>query len=311
MATQAMQEQDDKEFDAAFSEPDQTKKVVSEDEAFGIEADAPVVTDAVAEDAPHGEMPAAEGEAAPVTESEAPVEPESEAAKNEQQLKSWEGRLKAREAELSAREAAMTTTNAEETQTVSDPVDGEAKTEAQAEGGIDPEAVIRGDFGDEFADAFIALIKKHSGGGGADEAVGNLQSRVDGLISELTSERQENHFASIRAQHEDFESLTDTPEFQAWIDANPDKENAERVVASGSAKEIIALLNDFKASKQVTESPQTDPASEPDAWGDTETAQEEDPALDDAEGVRSSGGGLKLPAAPEDSSDFDEAWDKA
>jgi len=303
MATKAMQEQDSQEFDAAFSEPDQAKKVVSEDEAFGIEPDAPVVTDAATEDAPQDEMPAAAA-----AEPEAPAESESEAAKNEQQLKSWEGRLKAREAELSAREAAMTTTNAEETQTVSDPVDSEAKAEAPAESGTDPEAMIRGDFGDEFAEAFIALIKKHSGGGGADEAVGNLQSRVDGLISELTSERQENHFASIRAQHEDFESLTDTPEFQAWIDANPDKENAERVVTSGSAKEIIALLHDFKASKQVTES---EPSSEPDAWGDTESESQDDVALDDAEGVRSSGGGLKLPAAPPDSSDFDDAWDKA
>jgi hypothetical protein len=303
-ATKEDIEQRDKEYADQFNEPDQEKRQISDDEAFGLTepaAEAPAAEEAapaegspaeeVAEapaveagesaegtgDAPHGEQPT--GEAAP---SPADIE---------QRLKSWEGRLKARQAELDAREAAMSNSGVNEEQSSGPAGDGYEATQdapGEGEGESDPAAVLADDFGQDFVNQITALVRKV-----AHECMGGVDARVDQVIAALQNERLQNHFNSIAQAHADFMDVVESPDFSAWKDAQPDRDRLQQVIDGGSARQIIDMLSAFKNA--------TKKADNPDYDGDAQ--------FDAAEGVRSSG--LSLPKEPVADDDFARAWNEA
>lgn len=290
MATKESQAQDDRDFQASFDSDRAPEAQMSEDEEFGLTPATEPEAAPVAEPEPE---PAAEPAVeAPAAEA---AQAEGEGAMTEQQLKSWEGRIKAKEKELDAREAAMTTSNVGEDQGGSD--EGAMSEEAsetpaeEAQEQSDPAKALEDDFGAEFVATLRAFIQKESGGAKTDDG---LAQTVDALINELREEKQSNHFKSIADAHADFMDVVETPEFSAWKEAQSDSERLTQVIESGSAKEIIDMLTGFKASQQQA--------------SDGDDSQD-DSSMDDAEGVRSNGG-LRLPAAPKDSQDFQAAWDQ-
>lgn len=200
-----------------------------------------------------------------------------------QQLQQLEERLQARQAELDAREAASRQSNTNETQT----------STPASHADDDPATVLARDFGEDFVELVTKLVmqicEKQIG-----EGVGSVAATVDQLIQQLTNERQHNHFKTIAAAHADFMEVVESPEFMAWKAAQAPAKQTDiaRVIASGSAQEIIDMLTAFKQSK----------ASQT-------TSHANDDALDAAEGVRSSG--IKLPKAPTPADDFAAAWNEA
>ena len=125
----------------------------------------------------------------------------------------------------------------------------------------------------------------------AGEHAGPVRQDIDAIIAEITSEKERAHFEKIADAHPDFMDIANSDEFKAWLAglAPADKEETERVASAGTAKEIIAMLKKYKASK-----------SDGDAAMDT--------AMDQAEGVRSTGG-LKLPESPTAAKDYEAAWE--
>jgi hypothetical protein len=291
------------DFESGFNE-EITKPEQTEDEAFGLtpdeapgtestEGSAPAVAIVVTgdKDAPHGEMPTGGDETAAATNEEAPAATEAEPAldieKEKQRLKSWEGRLRAKEAELAARQAE------EATETPAAEAAEQAAGEVPDEDDADIKALSE-DFGPEFVTlltSLIAKIARKTAAETASEHTAPFRKDIDDVIAEMTNEKQRLHFEKISDAFPDFMEIAESDAFKAWGDAMAPEDKAEfdRIVASGSAREIIGLLKRYKAAST------------------TDSGIDED-ALDNAEGVRSTG--LKLPESPSSKDDFASAWNE-
>ena len=79
-----------------------------------------------------------------------------------------------------------------------------------------------------------------------------VEGRIDSLIDELKEANANQHFEAIREAHEDFEDIADSEEFGAWRAGLEAEEQArvDSVVEKGSARQIIAVLNEYKKAKE-------------------------------------------------------------
>lgn len=305
-------------------------EVNSEDAGNANEGDAPAVAIVVDGEGVKEEMQAAGAKDSataaadqdPVVAIEdAPAKQPADMDKEIQRLKSWEGRLKAMEAKL---KAAGADTPAEQTEAVSEAIEesaGSADTPADGEmveqiaeqvedGQMSVDQAMKqlaDDFGDEFVkmiEAIATAKAKEAGGAAASEKMGELSKTVDEIIGDIVDTKAKNHFETIADAHPDFNEIGDSEEFKNFIESMPDdkKEEALRVVANGSAKQIVRLLNEFKAATPAAKSEELTQAAE------SIVDEFSDAAMDAAEGVRSSG--MKLPEQPAKSDDYASAWDE-
>lgn len=239
-------------------------------------------TESVAEVAEEGET--ATEEAPEVATEAALAAPAPDIEKEIQRLKSWEGRLKAREAELKSREAGVATGE----MPASDAVQAvEQVADAVASGQSMDDALdqIEADFGPEFVQALTALVSAQAARV-VDEKVGVVNSDVASLIDALKNDRQREHFEIIAEKHPDFMEVGTSPEFMDWVKQKG--EEAQNIVNVGSARQVCALLGEFKKG-----------------------ANKGDPTEDGAVSVPSRSGGLRLPAKPASSDDYLSAWEDA
>ena len=249
--------------------------------------------------------------------------------KDIQRKKSWEGRLNAREAELKALaaelEAKAGKTGETTEQTTSDALEqvaektndaglieaAESAAEAVESGEMTPEQAIKTlseDFGEGFTKMLSALIqgeaRKLVDGvkGELSSALDSVKTEVNDVIEHIANTTQREHFKGIAAAHPDFMEVNKDPAFEEFVAAKGPAAEATR--NGGSTEEVIALLDEFKASRQSG-----DPAAEaaPAAAAVPETvASATEDEIDGASAVR--GGGMQIPDAPKKSDDFAAAW---
>lgn len=310
------------EFSQAFNEDEDA---AAEPEAAvepEVEPEVEAAIDAVAGEA-EPEAPPAE---ALVLETETePVDDEPSDPKDIQRAKSWEGRLRAREAEIAARERAL----AEREQAAAE--QPAAEPAAEEEAANTPEAVedrveevtaavqdgsmtaaealktLESDFGEEFAQTLAALVQATAAEAASkivaervtpmEERLGQADNAVATIIADIKDDRQRQHFEAISAAHPDFAEIAESEMMKSYLDSlsQADREKADKVVAVGSARDIIKLLDAVKKAAEEAE----DAASEQDAAVEA--------AATDAEGVRSRG--LRLPEPPQVAEGYEEAWD--
>lgn len=239
-------------------------------------------TESVAEVAEEGET--ATEEAPEVATEAALAAPAPDIEKEIQRLKSWEGRLKAREAELKSREAGVATGEMPASDAVQ-AVEQVADAVASGQSMDDALEQIEADFGPEFVQALTALVSAQAARV-VDEKVGVVNSDVASLIDALKNDRQREHFEIIAEKHPDFMEVGTSPEFMDWVKQKG--EEAQNIVNVGSARQVCALLSEFKKG-----------------------ANKGDPTEDGAVSVPSRSGGLRLPAKPAASDDYLSAWEDA
>lgn len=281
-------------------------------------------------DAGGGESAATEGEGSGVTEP-------AKAPMSEQQLRSWEGRLRKAEADLKAKTdgdalgqpegtpgANTETTTADALDQVADQTPDASLATAATEvadqvaaGEITPEqamAQLAEDFGEPFV-KMIETIARAAAGKAADEKIGSVSKSVEDVISHIQNGAEKAHFEAIYAAHPDFMEVSEQPAFQEFVASKgPD---AEAIVAGGSAKDINALLDEFKGGQAAPEAeaiPAAAAPAEPASPGMNAVAAAADAVnegeIDDMEGVRSAG--LRLPEEPKaGADDFEAAWNEA
>lgn len=299
MATQQQDEQNSKDYEAAFNEPEAQKPDQTDDEAFGItpeingdgqgDGEPPAVTIAGPEgsDAEEAaESPAEEAAEGPAGEA-AEAEPEMT-----QNHKTWDGRLKKREEELNAREQAMKDKGAPDAE---DQADG-GKDEAVEDAGMSPDAAMA-KLAEDFGPEFVQMIKVIASGIAETAAakvatmtVETVDRDVKDIIAHLQDSGQKAHFKEIQGAHPDFMDVAASPEFEAWLKTRPEEEQSADadILSKGSAAQVTKLLDQYKAA----------------------TGEAEDNGEDAAEGVRS--GGITLPEQPKaGSNDYEKAWDEA
>lgn len=315
------QKSEDEEFGLS-EEPGPTEEEVMEADGGADEA-TESAQEAAAESTAES---AADGQAGNDEQGAAPaiviaVEPGSEAMdeptdpKDVQRAKSWEGRLKAREEELKAREEALKAREGAQHNEAAEPAADEAAEPAVVEaledaadkvesGEMTAEQAMQTltlDLGPEFTKMLSVLIEAKAGeiaGKLADEKMGQVNQKLDGIVGEIVDDKARQHFESIADAHPDFMDVAKSPEFKAYIDAMDEtaKADAMQTIEAGSSRQIIKLLNGFKDAAKPQEQAEQPPA------------EVDESAMDAAEGVRSSG--LKLPEKPAAAQDYEEAWNQ-
>lgn len=337
----------DAEFGDAFNESEVAASDMSDDEAFGLmpenvssEGDTEVAIDTddtmktQAEDvieaseaaadpaaAEGGEMPSEGGEQMdgeqPSAAQEDMTDDEPTDPKEIQRKKSWEGRLRKREEELAALAAELEARKA----TPSAPAEAEDATDSPREQAVEAvedaiEAIENGDmtadqaiktlsedFGPEFAKMLQVLIKAEAG-----KVVSKVSEDVDSLIEAIKDDKARGHFEAIADVHPDFHEIGNSPEMEAYLDGLPEEERAAagQVIEGGSTRQVIRFLDKFK-KWQAEQAPAQEeaPVEQP---VESAPAEQDESAMDAAEGVRSTG--LRLPAQPGRSDDYEDAWSK-
>lgn len=313
MAMQNMTE-DEQAFMAAFNEGEEAPAPMAAEEPGGMPVtveDAASEGTATAEGEPAAVAVAAEGEvAAEEPDADGPTDP-----KEIQRQKSWEGRLRAREAELAEREAKLSKTDMPraEPAEIAEPGEG-SESEAMEkaadqlaasgdEAGAEKveqmaEQVESGDLtaeqamkilSEDFGPEFVKMIEVIAGSKAqaaaskvAQEATGQLGQSVQEIIDTIVDDKARSHFETIAAKHPDFADVAATPEFNEFVKSYP---GGEEIAAAGSAKDIVKMLDKYKSNQKPAEP---------------------DPAVDAAEGVRSSG--MRLPEAPSKADGYEDAW---
>lgn len=343
--TQDELKQEGDDYAAAFNEDPQPAAEQSEDAAFGLDVEAATGGDGEGEAPAVSEGEAAEGEAPAVAVviagepaegdggGDAPAEggmdlPGDEdtgsvdepagddgfdPAKERQRLKSWEGRLKALEAQLKGSKTEVEPAASEALEDVAEGAEASGDTELAAAAEQASDAVESGEMtaadamkmlADDFGEDFVKMIEviatakaKEAGGAAAAEKVSEIGKTVDEIINDIVDTKTRTHFERIAEKHPDFAEINDSPAFQAWAAEDPER---QRIAQSGSAKEIVGMLDEYKASAGSQPEPEVEV---PAAGADPEVTA----AMDDAEGVRSSG--MRLPEQPTPSG-YEDAWDK-
>lgn len=263
------------EFAAGFDNPPE-EKVIGDDEAFGL-----------ADEIPAGDS--GTGEPALTTSTEEPAPPADPAPAAADPVAPGEGEMPA---EPAGEQPALD-------------MPGEVPAEAEPEAPAEDKAGrftaamerIAADFGPEFFDDFKVVIEHMVGQALANHqetAFNPLVQVVNEAIDQVEKALQAQHFSAIARAHANFAEIVDSPEFGEWMAGLPEAEKADvgRITESGSAEEVISVLDAYKKSLEQSAG-----------------ADEFDEAIAGAEGVRSSG--LTLPDEPPASEDYAEAWEKA
>lgn len=304
--TDETQKKNAADFEAAYGE-EVKKPEQSEDEAFGLvpgEAPGtatPTGAPAVAVDldkgadgaqSEQGEQGGAAAAAPAGEEGAAAAAPAVDVEKETQRLKSWEGRLKAQQAEIDRAKAEAAAAAERGTDTAAAAPDDKGGKDGDDEAYKAAMEALEADFGPEFVQLLITVVKGMATRTATEHAAPYRQD-IDAIIAEITSDKQRAHFEKIADAHPDFLEISESDAFKAWVAGleEADKAETERITTSGSAKEIIAMLTRYKATLESKDT----------------GAAELDAAMDQAEGVRSTGG-LKLPESPKDANDFASAW---
>lgn len=291
----------DREFSKAFNEEDVTDESVgnevsltaaegmSDDDTGAVVIDAKTAVNDAAEEAgidTSAGQPDLIAEAADEGEQAEQLSPE-----DLQRQKSWEGRLRKREEELAAREAALGSGG-----------NGEAPAAAD-----DAEiAEIRQRLAEDFGDDFVGMISKLAAYEARKLAAEDFDSKLNPIhqtiaqaIQDVHAAFESMHFGAIADAHENFEQIINSPEFGAYINglSGDEQEAAQAVLANGTPKQVINLLNAYKDSLE-----QKAEQVGPDASVDD--------ALDAAEGVRGSSP-VQLPGRVPvgDEDEYRAAWD--
>ena len=291
----------DREFSKAFNEDVTDESVgnevsltaaegMSDDDTGAVVIDAKTAVNDAAEEAG---IDTSAGQPDLIAEGETGGEEQADQLSPEdlQRQKSWEGRLRKREEELAAREAALGS-------------GGNGEVPAAAD---DAEiAEIRQRLAEDFGDDFVGMISKLAAHEARKLAAEDIDAKLNPLhqtiaqaIQDVHAAFESMHFGAIADAHENFEQIINSPEFGAYINglSGDEQEAAQAVLANGTPKQVINLLNAYKDSLEQ-KAEQVGP--------DTSV----DDALDAAEGVRGSSP-VQLPGRVPvgDEDEYRAAWD--
>lgn len=259
--------------------------------------------------------PATEDVAAPAAEAAPALDVEKET----QRLKSWEGRLKKMEADMKAKSGDTPAEEAGEP-----PAEQAAEQAGDSVSAEDASKKLAEDFGDEFVSMIKAIAndsaQKIAGEVAANQVgemgnkMGEMGKTVQQIIDDIVDTKAKAHFATIAAKYPNFMDIAASPEFKAWVEAQPAEEKAKTVetIDQGNANDIVKMLDAFSAQvpgeAKETSKEEVKEEAAPEAQPEPAADGVSDDELAAAEGVRSSG--LLLPETPEMSGDYKKAWDE-
>ena len=327
------------QFNAAFEEGAPAPVEPSEDEAFGITPPADAMAAAEAAEPAAADGPGGEAAEMPAQDAQAttqPVQNQDEAGEGEmlelpsdpkeaQRIKSWEGRLRKLEAELKAKPAPVESAASETLEKVGETADeqgNEALGDAaesvaeQVESGTLSVSQAMKQLADDFGEDFVKMIEviaSAKAGEVGGQAVSSVKGEVESIIGHIKDSAEKTHFKTIMASHPDFNDVRQDTAFAAFVQTDP---ALQQVADGGNADEVVSLIQKFKDQNAPAQPAAPAEPAVPAAPAQAAATQQpgddgqSDPeGADAAAGVRS--GGMRLPAEPVDSNDYEGAWNEA
>jgi hypothetical protein len=165
----------------------------------------------------------------------------------------------------------------------------------------------------EFADAVEELLQTKLAET-RDVVKKEISSRVDPIISTMSSQQITSHERAILAKHPDAQEIHKSEKFASWVNNLPAfaRSGAVYVINSGSADEVVSLLDQYKSSTNTKN--QTNDTAKP--TNDKNNTNAVSPEV--AAALRS-GLVVRTPRSADpatnqktsDKNDFDSAWDEA
>ena len=191
----------------------------------------------------------------PATNQDGETDWEAEYKKEQQKTKSWNGRIRkererAEQAELKLKTLEKSTSD----------IDGDGTTSPEGDDTDDAAEAIN-EFTTEYPslEKPIKAIAEKMAKKIIDAKLNELQPQLNDLTERANVEDSavnEDHFSSIKVAHPDFEQIRDSGRLDAWIDKQESfvKYGFQKVIASGTADEIIDMFNRFKGVKATQSS---------------------------------------------------------
>lgn len=278
MSTEAQEAQ--KLLDAAFAGKLDLDAVDSANVAVATNAEpetkeaataATAGTDAAVSEPASGEEPEGAPIAAKSGNYTIPYEKLSEARHKAKTLEEENALLKAQVAELSAKQ--QDNLSAAQAEAAARASAGQAPTSADHQvsiaqaaigQGVDPD--IFGDFSEDAIAKGVKTLVDMQIRAQFDELNKQFDSRVDArakeLIAPLRQQQeqtiQDKHLAEIYAAHPDVESVADSKELSDWMAGQPSfvRNSIEAVFKQGTARQVIEVLDSFKAATKPAASDQ-------------------------------------------------------
>jgi len=281
------------EFDKAFSESDEEREETTAEEEGGADTEKEADT-SIDDRGEAGETVGGDENDGEEEDWKAKAEEERMAReKAEQKMRSWEGRLRKSSEELEQERQAREELDRRLAALEQQSKDGDRQKlqEWMDDYGDDEEfshitSVVR--------DRLKALdpdtaAEKSDAAGQSENADQDAAGKTE--LSEA-DEEVKAHFATIEEKHSDWKDLVE--DLDAWIEELPGKQALKysRVKEEGTAEEVVAMLDELKASKQ------------------RDDKHNDDDDADAMAAVRHRSGG-KRPKGRADKNDFDGAWTEA
>jgi hypothetical protein len=229
------------------------------------------------------------------------VDWKAEFAKVNQKMKSWDGRI--RKANERAEKAEQKLEEALKKSTTDKDVD-EDDTSPEGDDLDDAAEAIK-EFTTEYPslEKPIKAIAETMAKKIVDTKLKDLEPKIKELETRVETEDEvvmEDHFSTIREVHPDFEEIHASGKLQSWLDKQDSfvRYGFERVIAEGTADEIIDMFNRYKGVK-ATQSSQSTKREKAKAKAKQHMA------------VDGESGGPIDRKGKKDKDDFDGAWDEA
>lgn len=114
------------------------------------------------------------------------------------------------------------------------------------------DASLFGDFSEDgIAKGVKAIVAKTTAALQA-EFDAKLNAALAPVQAKQAQTAEEAHFSAIEAVHPDVDSVAQSAEFKAWIDAQPSVvgDAYKNVIANGTAQQVIETLNTYKAASE-------------------------------------------------------------
>lgn len=215
---------------------------------------------------------------------------EAELAANNQRMSSWEGRIKAAN---KAKEEAEAKLNGDDSQS--------GKVNKTAPGEDEEADTILSEFIDEFPslEQPIKIMVKKIANKMIESKLEEITPKIDSIEERTQETASEEHFATIKKAHANYEKIYNSGALTTWIKSQPKflQAGMEVVIEDGTAEEIIEMLDAYKTTIKHTQS---------DNPGKTKRDK-----LVDLEAVDQSSSGPPKDKKKANKDDFDSAWDEA
>lgn len=275
----------------------------------GSDEDEAAADDVDGDDKQHDDDKGKEGSASDDLDYKAELE------KERNKTKSWEGRLSKAEREKQELKEELEALRTRQDQSAANGDTDSTGKSAPGDDEIDEAEQALEAFYDEFPSLRepLEIIQRKTVSKAVSEVTGKVNETIKPIVSRAAKDENDAHTAAIYKAHDDLDEITSSGHLDTWIDEqSPRIAKAYReIIADGSTKEVIEMLNDYKNDRGISDNDQRDDDTGDETRSRSEQTNRRRQQADDMEAVKGSKTRARPKGGKADMDDFDGAFDEA